>query len=432
MEAQLETVDSVVVGGGPAGVVLSYLLARAGLKVVLLEAFKDFNRQFRGDTLNPLSMGLLAKLGLMDDILKLPHSKVADLKALNKVGLKAAQLTYSRLPTKFPYIMIISQPIFLDFMVAKAAAFPNFEVRMQARVNGLIEENGVIKGVQYRDANGRLHEVRATLTVGADGRNSIVRKEAGLESINLTEKADEVLWFKIPLADGDPVEGLVTLEDDLNALFMYRRPEEWQVSITVKKGTYKAMRERGIADFRRSVVNMVPEFAARMEAIDWEDTSLLKVELKRAKQWYREGLMLIGDAAHIMSPLGGIGINLAIRDAVMAANRLVEPLKRGSVTTRQLSALQQRVAWEIALTQKIQAAAQNSKDLTVPVPNAGKNANDVIGLPPAVQVLLKIPIVRDIPTFFLAFGLVPVRVSRALRQQPALAQPALPAELAPR
>jgi 2-polyprenyl-6-methoxyphenol hydroxylase-like FAD-dependent oxidoreductase len=403
------TYDVIVVGGGPGGIVFSYLAARAGLRVLLLEAYKDFNRQFRGDTLNPLAMGLLDEMGLMDEILKLPHSKADTVKAVGVEAIEAYKLTYSRMPSKFPYVMILAQPIFLNFMVSKASVYPNFSIQMQARVNGLISEpndNGVVRGVRYKTNDGTSYEARAQLVIGADGRNSVVRELSGLETKTITRTTAMVVWFKVPLHEGDPVEGLVAREVEESTLFMFRRPDEWQVSLTLKNGVdYKAWRARGIEAMQADVVRMVPQFAERMETIEWKDTALLPVELKQAVKWYRDGVLLIGDAAHVMSPFGGIGINVAIRDAVIAANTLMKPLQERTVTERHLKRIQDRVAWEIRFVQGIQAAAQDS------APRPG----EVIGLPTIARLILRIPVVRDLPIFLLSFGLVPVRVSRRLR-----------------
>lgn len=398
--------DMIVVGGGPAGVVLSYMLARAGLKVLLLEAYRDFNRQFRGDTLNPLSMGLLHDMGLMDEILSLPHNKVDQVKAVGAKEIEAFNLTYSRMPSKYPYVMILAQPIFLNFMVAKASAYPNFTVQMQARVNDLIQDGDKVSGVRYKTADGTLHEARAQVVIGADGRNSAVRELAGLETRTITETPSYVIWFKLPLEAGDPEEGLVAREEDLTTLFMFRRPDEWQVSLTLKKGVeHKAWKARGVEAMRAEVAKMVPQFAQRMEDLEWKDTALLPVELKQAVQWYRDGLLVIGDAAHVMSPFGGIGINLAIRDAVITANTLVKPLIERNVSVRDLKRIQDRVLWEIKLVQGLQAKQQDS------APRPG----EVIGLPPIARFMLRVPFIRDIPMFILSFGLVPVRVSRRFR-----------------
>lgn len=405
---QAESYDVVVVGGGPGGVVFSYLMARAGVRVLLLEGYRDFNRQFRGDTLNPLTMGLLNDMGLMDEVLQLPHNKVDKVKAVGASEIEAFDLTYSRMPSKFPYVMILSQPIFLNFMVAKASQYSGFQVQMQARVNSLIEEDGKIRGVRYKGADGNVHEVRAQLVIGADGRNSVVREQAGLETLTVTNTPTYVVWFKLPLLDGDPEEGLVAREEQLTTLFMFRRPDEWQVSLTLKKDVdYKAWKALGIEAMRDSVARMVPQFKARMEAIEWKDTSLLPVELKRTPKWYRDGLLLIGDAAHVMSPFGGIGINVAIRDAVVAANHLFEPLLKGKVETRHLKRIQGRVAWEVNLIQNFQAKQQD----------AAPRPNEVIGLPPIARFMLRIPIIRDLPIFLLSFGLVPIRVNRRLLGQ---------------
>ncbi len=398
--------DAVIVGGGPAGVLTSYMLAKAGRKVLLLEAYKDFNRQFRGDTLNPLAMGFLDQLGLMDEILELPHEKVEQVKAVGAEGIEAFDLTYRRMPSKFPFVMVIAQPIFLNFLVQKAEAFPNFNLRTQARVNDIIEENGTVTGVQYKDQQGKLHQVYSKLVIGADGRNSVIRKKAGLPTIQTTEKTDYVVWFKLPTEAHDPQEGLVAREERFSTLFMFRRPDEWQISLTLKKDVdYKSWKARGIEQMRAAVTEMVPEFKARLETVEWADTALLPVDLKRATKWYRDGLLVIGDAAHVMSPFGGIGINVALRDAVIVANQLSDVLATGRPSVSQLRRVQKRVEWEVKLLQRIQAGVQDS----------ASKPDEVIGLPPIARFILRIPIIRDLPIFLLSFGLVPVWVNRKFR-----------------
>lgn len=331
-----EQADVIVVGGGPAGILFGYLAARAGLRVVLIEAAKDFNRAFRGDTLNPLALTLFEELGLIDEVLALPHSKVDTLRATT-LGQPPFLLTYRRLRTRYPYIMIISQPLLLEFLTAKAAAYSTFDLRMRTRITGLVEDGGVVHGVTYQHKDGRSGIIRAPLTLGADGRASATRELSGLPITNLTRIPTEVIWMTLPLESGDPAEGLLSREDTRNNIFLYRRPTEWQIGVTVQRGSYRELRAAGIALFRAQLTELLPEFAARISQLEWTQTALLNVELKRAKRWHRAGLLLIGDAAHVMSPLGGVGINLAIRDAVLAANAVIEPLRAGRLRERDLA-----------------------------------------------------------------------------------------------
>lgn len=396
--------DCIVVGGGPAGIIFGYLAARAGLSVTLLEAAKDFNRQFRGDTLNPLTLTFLEQMGLIDEVLALPHSKVDTLRA-TAGGDEAVELSYKRLKTRYPYVMILSQPIFLNFLIEKALQYPNFKLEMRAKVTGLMEEGGAMRGVTYRDAEGDEQSLYAPFTLGADGRASATRKHSGLKTVNLTKRPDDVVWFNVPIEAGDPQEGLIARENDANSVFMFRRPDEWQVGLTLLKGSYREFREKGTDNLRHELARLLPEFGARLQVLDWPRTAYLKVELKRAERWHKKGLLLIGDAAHVMSPIGGIGINLAIRDAVVTANSVLEPLSRNALKESDLARVQRKVAWEVTMIQGFQAFIQNSTNK-----DANKTDDTIIGFPKAIRdTFLSVPFIRDLPVRLLAFGLVPVR-----------------------
>lgn len=404
----VDQVDVVVVGGGPGGVIFAYLAARSGLRVRLLEAQSDFNREFRGDTLNPLALNLLEELGLIDEVMALPHGKVSTLRGSGTIPYT---LSYGILRGKYPYVMILSQSLFLNFMVEKAQQFEGFSVEMRSRVNSLIEEDGAIKGVEYRDANGELKSVRATLTIGADGRNSAVRKLANIETITLTNQPDDILWMRLPMQDDlDPKEDLITRQDEHHSLFMFRRSNErdWQIGATILKGGYKELRAQDITVFRQLMGSLIPEYRERLEHIEWQDVAYLPVDLKRALQWHREGLLLIGDSAHIMSPVGGVGINLAIRDAVVAANMLIEPIKQGHVSLEQLAQVQHKVEWDIKIVQNFQAAIQNASKKTAKNSVGSKIGRKMAGL------FTQIPLVKKIPVRLLAYGLVTVNVDPAL------------------
>ncbi len=404
-------VDVAVVGGGPGGVLFAYLVARAGLRVHVLEAQSDFNREFRGDTLNPLALNLLEEMGLIDAIMKLPHGKVSTLRG---AGTIPYMLSYSILKGKYPYVMILSQSLFLEFMVEQARQYPNFTLEMRARVTDLIEEAGVIKGINYRDGKGESKSLRANLTIGADGRNSAVRKLANIETITLTAQPDDILWLRLPIQeDLDPKEDLITRQDVNNSLFMFRRPYErdWQIGVTIIKGNYKDLHTQDIEVFRGMMRNLMPEFSERLKNLNWLDVAYLPVTLKRAVQWHRDGLLLIGDAAHIMSPVGGVGINYAIRDAVVAANLLVAPLKQGHVTAEQLAQIQRKVEWDIKITQNFQASIQNASKRA-----AKNNVGSKIGRKMAGW-FTRIPLVKSLPVRILAYGLVNVEVDQKLLMQ---------------
>lgn len=406
---QEEHADVVVIGGGPAGILFGYIAARAGLRVVLLEAAKDFNRAFRGDTLNSLALELFDELGLADEVLVLPHSKVDTLKA-SAPGQPPFELSYRRLRTRFPYIMIVSQPLLLEFLAVKAAAFPSFDLRLRTRITGLVEEGGAVRGVTYQHKDGRSGVIRAPLTIGADGRSSATRELSGLPVSNLTRIPTEVIWLTLPLEPSDPEEGLLSREDARNNIFLYRRPSEWQIGVTVQRGSYRELRAAGIEAFRAQLAELLPEFSERLKGLEWNQTALLNVELKRAERWHRDGLLLIGDAAHVMSPLGGVGINLAIRDAVLAANAVIEPLLAGRLRERDLARVQRRAAWDTGLIQRLQAFVQNQ------AVTEKAQVDTVIALPGWLrETLFALPVVRDLPVRLLAFGLVPVHLARALR-----------------
>lgn len=404
-----EYADVIVVGGGPAGMVFGSIAARAGLRVVLLEAAKDFNRAFRGDTLNPLALGLFEELVLAEEVLALPHSKVDTLRA-TAPGQPPFLLTYRRLRTRYPYIMIVSQTLLLEFLAAKAASYLSFDLRMRTRITSLIEEGGAVRGVTYQHKDGRTGSIRAPLTIGADGRSSVTRDLSGLPTTNLTLLPTEVIWLTLPLESGDPEKGLLSREDASNNIFLYRRPTEWQIGVTVQRGSYRELRAAGIDLFRTQVTRLLPEFAARISQVEWNQTALLTVELKRAERWHRDGLLLIGDAAHVMSPLGGVGINLAIRDAVLAANAVIEPLRTGRLRERDLAEVQRRAGWDVRLIQGVQAFVQNQ------AVTQQTKTNRVIALPTWLRTtLFALPVVRDLPVQLLAFGLIPVHVAPALR-----------------
>lgn len=353
-----EQTTGAVVGGGPAGAVLAYMLARKGIEVTLLEAHHDFDRDFRGDTLHPSTLEVMDELGLAEKLLQLPHTKLSRAAAQTLLG-PVNVIDLSHLKTKFPYIAFMPQARFLDFITTEAQTFPAFHLRMNARVDGLIEEDGVVKGVRYK-ANDGVHELRATLTVGADGRFSMVRKLSGLgETAIKASQPLDVLWFRFSRKPED-AHGVMGRFGRGYLLIQLERDTQWQIGLVIPKGAFKHLHAAGLEGLRQAIVQTAPELADRVQELtDWKQTSLLSVEADRLQRWYKPGLLLIGDAAHVMSPAGGNGINYAIMDAVAAANLLSPSLKTGQVTVDDLARVQRRRAWPIKIIQTVVNFIQN-------------------------------------------------------------------------
>ena len=346
-------VDCCIVGGGPAGVVLGLLLARQGVEVMLLEAHQNFDRDFRGDTVHPSTVRLLEQIGLFDKLLALPHAAVFDFPFHFPDGSISPPPT-ERDRARRPYSYQIPQHLLLDMLVSEAQRYPTFHVVMGARVDGLLQNaGGEVRGLRYRGADGS-HEVHASLVVGADGRFSKVRQLAGMQLRSRGEPID-VLWFRLPKALSDPeratgiyfgADGLVVVMD---------RPDGWQVGYVFAKGAYQRLRAAGLAELHKAIVNRVSWLADRIEVIsDWRQTSLLSVDAVRVDRWYAPGMLLIGDAAHVMTPVGGVGINYAVQDAVAAANVLGLRLLKGTLRVADLAAVQRRRELPTRLMQAMQ------------------------------------------------------------------------------
>jgi 2-polyprenyl-6-methoxyphenol hydroxylase-like FAD-dependent oxidoreductase len=388
-----------IVGGGPAGVVLALLIARQGIPVKLLELHKDFDREFRGDTLHPSVMEIMEQLGLADKLLELPHTKMRKL-TLQTEEESVTAVDLRHLKTKYPYITILPQVRFLEFITNEAKRYPSFELVMGANVQELIEEDGVVKGVRYR-GHGGWHEIRAQLTVGADGRFSRLRQLAGFEAIKTSPPMD-VLWFRLPRSPGDPqgvgVGGRISKG---RTLAIIDRRDYWQLGYIILKGRYQQLREAGIEALQQSIAELAPEFADRVKQLkDWSQVSYLGVESSRLPQWYRPGLLLIGDAAHVMSPVAGVGINYAIQDAVVTANVLSEPLKQGHLHPWDLAEVQRQREWPTRVIQAFQALVQQR------VIRSALDASQQF-TPPTI---LRLPILRDLLARLIAFGIWPVRL----------------------
>jgi len=340
-----------VVGGGPAGMMLGLLLARAGIEVIVLEKHADFFRDFRGDTIHPSTLELMSELGLLEEFLRLPHQEVRRLKLkFNDQEIAGPDLTH--LPTRCKFIALMPQWDFLNFLTTQANRYPNFRLLMNAEVTDLVEEGGRIIGVKAKTEQGEL-DVRADLVVGADGRSSIVRERAGMEVQDYGVPID-VLWFRITKSGNNP-DPLLGLIKNGKMMVAIDRGDYYQCGYIIRKGAVEEIRRRGLEAFREEIVSVAPFLRATVGEIDdWDKVKLLTVQVNRLRQWYRPGLLCIGDAAHAMSPAGGVGINLAIQDAVAAANLLADKLRQRNCETDDLRQVQQRREWPTRMIQAIQ------------------------------------------------------------------------------
>jgi 2-polyprenyl-6-methoxyphenol hydroxylase-like FAD-dependent oxidoreductase len=397
-----------IVGGGPGGMMLALLLARQGVPVTVLEAHKDFDRDFRGDTIHPSVLEILDQIGLAEPLLKLRHVKIYG-PTLRIANSDFQPIDLRRLKTKFPYIMLLPQTKFLEFLAEQAKQYPGFRLQMVANAGQLIEENGVVRGVRYQSTDG-WHEVRALLTVGADGRFSKVRQLAGFVPVGTSPPMD-ILWFHLPHLPADPDTSDRVLGGLAGGrmLVVFDRFDYWQVGYVLPKGHYQELRAGGIDAFRRAIAAVEPRLSEHVAALtDWHECSLLSVESSLCPKWWKPGLLLIGDAAHVMSPVGGVGINYAIQDAVVTANLLTARLKEGRITSEDLARVQKERERPTRVIQAMQSFVQ--KRLIAAV----LSSQNVGQLPWAVRFFFKIPYLRDIPARMIAFGVTRVRLNREL------------------
>ncbi|WP_105385582.1 FAD-dependent oxidoreductase [Neorhizobium alkalisoli] len=348
----------VIAGAGPAGLMLGFLLARAGVDVTVVEKHADFLRDFRGDTIHPSTLEIMHELGIIEEFLKLPHRRAPRLSA-EMGGLTVTIADFSRLPVRNRFIAFMPQWDFLNFVAAQAQHFPNFRLIMQAKVTDLLEERGKVVGLEVETPEGKF-DIHSKLVVGADGRNSVVREKAGLAVENFGVPS-EVIWMKLSKQPGDPNE-VMGHAGPRQGFVLIDRGDYWQCGYVIRRGTFAEIRERGLETFRQMVVDVSPLPADRMREIgSFDDTSLLTVRIDRLKQWWRPGLLCIGDAAHAMSPIGGVGVNLAIQDAVAAANILSEPLRNGRLSDGDLAAVEKRRSFPTKATQKLQLMMRSSR-----------------------------------------------------------------------
>ena len=395
------SVQCCIAGGGPAGMMLGLLLARAGVDVLVLEKHADFLRDFRGDTIHPSTLEIIHELGLLEQLLALPHQKAPGINAqFGDLALTVAD--FSTLPTRCGFIAFMPQWDFLNFLAEQGSRYPTFRVLMEAEVTDLVKLAGTIVGIRATTPKGPL-EVRADLVVGADGRHSVVRDKAGLPVEEFGAPMD-VLWFGLSRRAKDP-ESPVGRFDRGRIFIMLNRGDYWQCGFVIPKGSRAELEARGLPAFRETVGRLAPFMADRVgELQSWEPIKLLTVQVDRLRNWYRPGVLCIGDAAHAMSPIGGVGINLAIQDAVAAANLLADPLRRGGVTPADLRLVQERRAWPTQMTQRMQLLLQDRVIKTV-------LAGDGPLVPPwPLQLIARFPVLRRIPARLIGMGFRPEHV----------------------
>ncbi|HEY2621100.1 MAG TPA: FAD-dependent oxidoreductase [Acetobacteraceae bacterium] len=390
-----------IAGGGPAGMMLGFLLARAGIDVVVLEQHADFLRDFRGDTVHPSTMQVMEELGLLDAFLARPHSEVRTL--AGQIGDDYVELAdFTHLPTRAKFVAFMPQWDFLDFLAEQAKRYPTFRLLMSTEATGLMREGDRMVGVTAQGPDGSL-EINAHLTIAADGRHSALRDGAGFEVVEIGAPMD-VLWLRLSKAPDDPGQTLGRI--DAGRIFiMLDRNNYWQCAFVIPKGGMDAVHARGLEAFRGDIVRLAPFLHDRVhELASWDDVKLLTVAVNRLNTWFRPGLLCIGDAAHAMSPVGGVGINLAIQDAVAAANILVTPLRQGGATVDHLRAVQRRREPPTRKTQRLQVAIQNRvignvlSRTTTPKP------------PFAVRLLGWFPLLRRLPARIIGMGFRPEHI----------------------
>jgi 2-polyprenyl-6-methoxyphenol hydroxylase-like FAD-dependent oxidoreductase len=390
-----------VAGGGPAGMMLGYLLARAGVEVLVLEKHADFLRDFRGDTIHPSTLEVLFELGILKDFLALPHQEVLRFSAqVGEVQVPFADFTH--LPTHCRFLAFMPQWDFLDFLATRGKHYPAFHLWMRAEAVGLIEEGGRVVGVEVVTPEGK-RDVRADLVVGADGRHSTVRERAGLQGQELGAPMD-VLWFGLSRTPSDPQASMGRF-DPGRIVVLINRDRYWQCGYVIPKGTVERLRAAGIEAFREAVAGAAPWARERVgELRSWDDVKLLTVQVDRLRRWYRPGLLCIGDAAHAMSPVGGVGINLALQDAVATANLLSVPLAEGRLSVRDLAKVQKRREWPTRATQWFQVQVQQR----IIAPVLGRSTS--LKPPLILRLLARYPILRRIPARLVGVGVRPEHV----------------------
>ncbi|ASR39030.1 hypothetical protein BAY61_06355 [Prauserella marina] len=396
-----EATTCAIIGAGPAGMVLGLLLARAGVEVTVLEKHGDFLRDFRGDTVHPSTLRLLDELGLGEQFAALPQSKLEEIafpdgdEGLVVVG------DLRRLNVRHPYIAITPQWDLLNLLAEAAEKEPTFTLRRNTEVTGLIEQNGVVEGVRYRERQGGTGELRADLTVACDGRWSIARRQAGLRPKELPVPID-AWWFKLPQHEGEESASLTPTARDGRFAIVIPRSGYYQIAYIAKKGIDASLRARGIEHFREEVAAVRPELADRVDRLgSMDDVKHLDVRVNRLNRWHTEGLLCIGDAAHAMSPIGGVGINLAVQDAVATATVLAAPLRKGEVTSSRLAKVRRRRLLPTIAVQALQQLLH--KGVAEPIVEGRRT-----GPPkPVIKLMRRFPKLSFIPAYLIGIGLRP-------------------------
>ena len=391
----------VVVGGGPAGMMLGFLLARAGVEVVVMEKHADFFRDFRGDTIHPSTLELMHQLGLLEEFLKLPHQETRELRGTIN-GHTVPIADFSKLPTHCKFIAFMPQWDFLNFLSEHARKFPEFHLRMEHEVTNLLSAAGRVTGVRAKTPQGEV-EVRADLVIGADGRHATTRLRAHFEVQEFGVPID-VLWMRISKHERDPAQSLGFF-DRGKLLVLLDRGDYWQCGVIIPKSALDEIKARGLPAFQREYIATMATFLKDRvaELDDWSKMKLLTVQINRLREWCREGLLCIGDAAHAMSPAGGVGINLAIQDAVATANLLAEKLRQGPVSLEDLRRVQKRREWPTRLIQRMQVFVH--RRITT-----GKAAPGKAKLPFVVWLLKTFPVLRQVPARLIGIGPRPERI----------------------
>jgi len=391
----------LIVGGGPAGMMAGYLLARAGVPVAVLEKHADFNRDFRGDTIHPSTLELMHDLGLLDEFLKQPHQEVRELRGVVN-GQVVPVADFRKLPTRCKFIAFMPQWDFLNFLSGHAKHFPEFQLHMKTEVVDLLMEDSRVIGVRAKTPQGDL-EMRADLVIGADGRHSTTQTRAGLEQLEFGVPID-VLWMRISKKDDDPEQTFGFFQHG-KLLVLIDRGDYWQCGFVIPKGQFDEIKERGLAQFQHEIVSFAGFLRDRVgELDDWSKIKLLTVQVNRLREWCCEGLLCIGDSAHAMSPAGGVGINLAIQDAVATANLLAAKLQRGPVHIGDLRTVQARREWPTRLIQGMQIFIHRR------VVTGRTSDEKKTSLPFVFRLLKWLPILRQLPARFIGVGPRPEHV----------------------